>query len=72
MGGILADDMGLGKTLTMLTLIARSIDHDGEFSSQSSRQVRPVAASKATVVIVPSECELAFFFLFCANSVPKS
>lgn len=72
MGGILADDMGPGKTLTTLAVIIGSIDRDGESSSQSSRQVRPVAASKASVVIVPSECKPVFSFSFCENLVPKS
>ncbi|CAG9975889.1 unnamed protein product [Clonostachys byssicola] len=68
MGGILADDMGLGKTLTTLTLIVTSIDRDGGFISQSSRQVRRVASSKASVIIVPSECKPVFYFLLRESS----
>lgn len=59
LGGILADDMGLGKTLTTLSLILASMDRAQEFMDRSQRRrekgkVR--ATSKATVVIVPSEC----------------
>ena len=58
-GGILADDMGMGKSLSVLALIARTLDEARswsaeirELSVQFSRENR----SRASLVIVPSTC----------------
>ena len=59
-GGILADDMGLGKTLTMIAAIVGSYDWANEYSAQSSSQSATSETPlflKATLIVVPSECE---------------
>lgn len=51
-GGILADDMGLGKTFTTLAAIVSTLDRASEFAARSKT---PAIASRATLVVVPSE-----------------
>ncbi|KAH9427149.1 hypothetical protein MCOR02_012442 [Pyricularia oryzae] len=51
-GGILADDMGLGKTFTTLAAIVSTLDRASEFAVRSKTSA---IASRATLVVVPSE-----------------
>jgi hypothetical protein len=54
LGGILADDMGVGKTFTTLITILASQNRAAEFADlKGSTAISP---SRATIVIVPSEC----------------
>jgi SWI/SNF-related matrix-associated actin-dependent regulator of chromatin subfamily A3 len=63
-GGILADAMGLGKTLTMIATIAGSLDkaskltreNDIEANTKCSESRSKWHYTKATLVVVPSEC----------------
>ncbi|KAF4976356.1 hypothetical protein FZEAL_6954 [Fusarium zealandicum] len=58
-GGILADDMGLGKTLATLATIVFSSDRAKHFGARRVQNqpagARSIEASKATLVVVPSE-----------------
>jgi SNF2 family DNA or RNA helicase len=47
--------MGLGKTLTTLAAIAASIQQASEFAIHAPRSSEAMTASKATLVVVPSE-----------------
>jgi hypothetical protein len=50
--------MGLGKTLTMLANISRTRKSAAEFKRQLGYDgERSKLASKATLVVVPSECK---------------
>ncbi|KAF2664193.1 hypothetical protein BT63DRAFT_103085 [Microthyrium microscopicum] len=56
LGGILADDMGLGKTLSIIALIASTIDKARAFAALAPRrtlngQVKP--NMKGTLIVVP-------------------
>ncbi|TID18363.1 hypothetical protein E6O75_ATG06439 [Venturia nashicola] len=58
-GGILADEMGMGKTLSILSLIAKTIDDAHDWvSEETADAIDSVLPSKkrsaATLVIVPS------------------
>jgi hypothetical protein len=63
-GGILADEMGMGKSLSILALIAKTIDEAREWAhtSNSGEQEndlggRAVRRSRATLIVVSSACE---------------
>lgn len=63
LGGIIADGMGLGKTLTMIANIVASLSHADEFAASDTASGEPrthLIPVKATLVIVPSVCELLF------------
>jgi SNF2 family DNA or RNA helicase len=56
LGGLLADDMGLGKTLSILALIASTLQQSYEFAQRSPKLDRnggPKPNLKATLIIVP-------------------
>ena len=56
LGGLLADDMGLGKTLTMIALIAGSLDAQELSQSPSVRDEESVGilrSVKATLIVTP-------------------
>lgn len=64
LGGILADDMGVGKTFTTLITILASQDAATDFASLRGTHQSPASKamppSKATIVVVPSECMSPF------------
>ncbi|MCJ1385989.1 hypothetical protein MMC17_009114 [Xylographa soralifera] len=55
LGGLLADDMGLGKTLTVLALVARSLDDERTETHmpQSTNRTSHDQGSKSTLIITP-------------------
>ncbi|KAK7397581.1 hypothetical protein QQX98_013056, partial [Neonectria punicea] len=68
-GGIIADDMGLGKTLMMMAAILGSTNHaqeslaqtDSESVHDSVQNDRPILNTKATLIVVLSECAIKYF-----------
>ena len=71
-GGILADEMGLGKSLTTLSTIVGSVRRaqayaESSLQSQTSNCKtisRAKPAGKATLILVPSACELSSSYPF--------
>jgi SWI/SNF-related matrix-associated actin-dependent regulator of chromatin subfamily A3 len=61
LGGIFADEMGLGKTLTMLAVIAGSLDqalkHVVGLTRGPTNSWKEIVPCKATLIIVPSSCK---------------
>ena len=56
-GGILADEMGMGKSLSILALIAKTLDDGKEWAQQQNDSAEGKAAlkhSRSTLVVVPS------------------
>ena len=58
-GGILADEMGMGKSLSILALIAKTIENSYNWISSQSTDIAGGShsnqrCSRATLVIVPS------------------
>ena len=63
-GGLLADHMGLGKTLSMLSLIAHTLQEAEEaelapLPNSQSPDIKPV--SRATLVVTPLSSKYIFF-----------
>jgi hypothetical protein len=65
-GGILADEMGMGKSLSILALIAKTLDDGNEWAQQQkdgAEDKEVIKYSRATLVVVPSlRTRPSFFF----------
>ncbi|KAH0425606.1 hypothetical protein CcaCcLH18_10852 [Colletotrichum camelliae] len=58
LGGLLADDMGLGKTLTVLSLIASSLDKNPHFQTQHGH---------TTLVVAPLSNQINLVLVYHGN-----
>jgi SWI/SNF-related matrix-associated actin-dependent regulator of chromatin subfamily A3 len=64
-GGVLADDMGMGKSLSILSLVAKTLDqadawlYGSRDGTQDALEASWKTRSKATLIIVSSARELS-------------
>jgi hypothetical protein len=64
-GGILSDEMGMGKSLSILSLVARTLDSSAAWTGEDhalADHPNPKRRMRATLIVVSSARKLNFIF----------